>query len=92
MQVVSNVSETAANEGLVNILTLEGTLALENGIVVSSHAFHETLYWMFFYPLRVLYWIGGSAAMESIQPVLKFMDEWLVSSGIRIVSLFSLTI
>ena len=92
VKVVSNVSETAANEGLVNILTLEGSLALENGIVVSSHAYHETLYWMFFYPLRVLYWIGGSAAMESIQPVLKFMDEWLVSSGIRIVSLFSLTI
>ena len=66
---------------LVNVLTLEPALELANGLVVSAHSHHETLYGCVFWPIRQLYqWMGMDTTVtvvESLTPWLEWLDQSL---------------
>ena len=65
---VTSVEDTAAE--LVNVLTMEGSIELENGVIISTHSFNENLYSVVFYPIKMMYkWIGAPA-VKSAQPYL----------------------
>lgn len=65
---VTSVEDTAAE--LVNVLTMEGSIELENGVIISTHSFNENLYSAVFYPIKMMYkWIGAPA-VKSAQPYL----------------------
>lgn len=89
IQAVTGVQEKALEEGLVNILTMEGSLELENGVIVSTYAFHEGLYSTLFYPVRVLYWVGGSSVIDSVRPTLLELERRFKSSFVQVASLLS---
>eukprot|EP00545_Synedropsis_sp_CCMP1620_P003673 CAMPEP_0119013446 /NCGR_PEP_ID=MMETSP1176-20130426/8454_1 /TAXON_ID=265551 /ORGANISM="Synedropsis recta cf, Strain CCMP1620" /LENGTH=276 /DNA_ID=CAMNT_0006966537 /DNA_START=61 /DNA_END=891 /DNA_ORIENTATION=+ len=59
-----------STSALVNVLTMDGTLELANGVIVSAYSYHEGLYAALFYPMKLMYqWFGGSA-VESAYPYL----------------------
>ena len=65
---ITSVEDTAAE--LVNVLTMEGSIELENGVIISTHSFNENLYSAVFYPIKMMYkWIGAPA-VKSAQPYL----------------------
>jgi len=61
---VISIKDTASE--LVNVLTMEGSIELGNGVVISTHSFHETLYSAVFYPIKLAYeWIGAPAVKKA---------------------------
>jgi hypothetical protein len=74
---------------LVNILTLEGNIELQNGVVISSYSFHEALYAAAFYPVKMMYWMFGGSVVEASRPYLEKIEHALKPSFVTLVSMMS---
>mmetsp|Transcript_6768 Transcript_6768/g.8769 ORF Transcript_6768/g.8769 Transcript_6768/m.8769 type:complete len:287 (+) Transcript_6768:116-976(+) len=85
---VANVKlETTAKTSLVNILTMNGSLEVENSIVISAHSFHEFLYAAVFYPLKIVFFFFGASMVQSAQPTLREFEQALKPSFAKVSSL-----
>jgi hypothetical protein len=74
---------------LINILTLEGNIELQNGVVISSYSFHETLYAAAFYPVKIMYWMFGGSMVKASFPYLEEIERALTPSFVALVSMMS---
>lgn len=72
------ISIAKAMTGLVNVLTLNPTLELEGGVIVSAYSYDETLYAIPFVPFKIMYHMFGAEYMRSVLEK-KSMQEHLTN-------------
>eukprot|EP00565_Helicotheca_tamesis_P005077 CAMPEP_0185727310 /NCGR_PEP_ID=MMETSP1171-20130828/3030_1 /TAXON_ID=374046 /ORGANISM="Helicotheca tamensis, Strain CCMP826" /LENGTH=162 /DNA_ID=CAMNT_0028395841 /DNA_START=354 /DNA_END=842 /DNA_ORIENTATION=+ len=65
------------NTELVNVLTMEGSVELESGVVISTNSYHETLYSALFYPIKLMYLWIGAPAVKKAEPYLTNVGDVL---------------
>jgi hypothetical protein len=68
---------------LVNVLSYNPSLELVNGVIISAHSYHETLYSYVFWPMQILYTMFGAGKVEvfydsMLLPALNIFDSSIV--------------
>ena len=76
---------------LVNVLTYNPSLELVNGVIISAHSYHETLYSYLFWPLQMMSYLFGAERVEAfydsmLLPVLGIVDRKLVQPAVFMLS------
>jgi hypothetical protein len=65
---------------LVNVLSYNPSLELVNGVIISAHSYHETVYSYVFWPMQILYSMFGAGKVAAfydsmLLPALNILDS-----------------